>query len=122
MGGLTKEFFSLFVKEFVDPARGYFQATKAEGKKLFPARFISAQAFFRAFGIFLGLTFKNSKTLDVSFARPFYSVLMGKPLTFKDLQHLETEFYTSLKWIKENKVTEDMGFTFGSLGSQKSRS
>jgi len=112
-GGLTKEFFSLLAKEFVDPARGYFQATKTEGKKLFPARFTSApQDNFRAFGIFLGLAFKNSITLDVSFARPFYSVLMGKPLTFEDLEHLDTYLYSGLKQIRDNLVIENEYSTF----------
>ncbi|XP_056371626.1 E3 ubiquitin-protein ligase NEDD4-like, partial [Oenanthe melanoleuca] len=40
------------------------------------------------------------------FIRPFYKMMLGKPITLKDMESVDSEYYNSLKWILENDPTE----------------
>ncbi|XP_056372188.1 uncharacterized protein LOC130266957, partial [Oenanthe melanoleuca] len=40
------------------------------------------------------------------FIRPFYEMMLGKPITLKDMESVDSEYYSSLKWILENDPTE----------------
>ncbi|KAI6058168.1 E3 ubiquitin-protein ligase NEDD4-like isoform X4 [Aix galericulata] len=39
-------------------------------------------------------------------ATPFYKMMLGKPITLKDMESVDSEYYNSLKWILENDPTE----------------
>ena len=36
------------------------------------------------------------------FIRPFYKMLLSKPVTLADMESVDTEFYNSVKYILEN--------------------
>lgn len=40
------------------------------------------------------------------FIRPFYKMMLGKPIDLKDMESVDSEYYNSLLWIKENNPTE----------------
>ena len=36
------------------------------------------------------------------FIRPFYKMIVNRPVTFKDMEAVDVEFHNSLKYIKDN--------------------
>lgn len=44
----------------------------------------------------------HGKLLDAFFIRPFYKMMLQKPIDLKDMESVDTEYYNSLMWIKEN--------------------
>lgn len=40
------------------------------------------------------------------FIRPFYKMMLGKSIELKDMESVDSEYYNSLLWIKENDPTE----------------
>lgn len=45
------------------------------------------------------------------FIRPFYKMMLGKPIDIIDMESVDSEYYKSLLWIKENDPS-DLGLTF----------
>ena len=50
----------------------------------------------------------HGKLLDAFFIRPFYKMMLQKPIDLKDMEAVDTEYYNSLVWIKENDPSELM--------------
>uniref|UniRef100_A0AAY5EY72 E3 ubiquitin-protein ligase n=1 Tax=Electrophorus electricus TaxID=8005 RepID=A0AAY5EY72_ELEEL len=48
----------------------------------------------------------HGKFIDTGFSLPFYKRILSKPLSLKDLESIDPEFYNSLIWIKENNLEE----------------
>uniref|UniRef100_A0A8C8MP88 HECT-type E3 ubiquitin transferase n=1 Tax=Oncorhynchus tshawytscha TaxID=74940 RepID=A0A8C8MP88_ONCTS len=48
----------------------------------------------------------HGKFIDTGFSLPFYKRMLNKPWALKDLESIDTEFYNSLIWIKENDIEE----------------
>lgn len=42
----------------------------------------------------------HGKFIDTGFSLPFYKRILNKPLSLKDLESIDPEFYNSLIWIK----------------------
>lgn len=40
------------------------------------------------------------------FIRPFYKMMLCKPIEQKDMESVDSEYYNSLLWIKENDPSE----------------
>ena len=62
----------------------------------------------------------HGKLLDGFFIRPFYKMMLGKTIELKDMESVDTEYYKSLCWIKENDPSE-LGLTFQGEHKSKSR-
>lgn len=66
--------------------------------------------------------------IDTFFTRAFYKFLLGmlvlnfhektlikiffRPYIINDLQSMDSQFYNSLLWVRENKITPDLDLTF----------
>ncbi|KAF7246399.1 NEDD4-like E3 ubiquitin-protein ligase WWP1 [Varanus komodoensis] len=48
----------------------------------------------------------HGKFIDTGFSLPFYKRMLNKKLTIKDLESIDTEFYNSLIWIRDNNIEE----------------
>ena len=58
-----------------------------------------------------GMAVYHGKLLDGFFIRPFYKMMLGKPIELKDMESVDTEYYNSLMWIKDNDPAEmDLSF------------
>ena len=44
----------------------------------------------------------HAYTHTAFFIRPFYKMLLGKRITLDDLEAVDTEFYSSMKYILDN--------------------
>lgn len=47
-------------------------------------------------------SFENDVTFPAFFIRPFYKMMLSKPIDLKDMESVDSEYYKSLLWIKEN--------------------
>ena len=53
----------------------------------------------------------HGKLLDGFFIRPFYKMMLGKSIDLKDMESVDTEYFNSLIWIKDNDPSElDLAF------------
>lgn len=113
-GGISKEFFQLFLEEIFNPDIGMF--TYDEDTKLFwfnPSS-LENDAQFTLIGIVLGLAIYNNCILDVHFPMVVYRKLMGKKGTYRDLADLNPMLFKSLKDLLEytGNVQDDLTLTF----------
>lgn len=67
---------------------------------------IQMQYFFRSCDRFIGkvagMAVYHGKLLDAFFIRPFYKMMLQKPIDLRDMESVDMEYYNSLLWIKEN--------------------
>lgn len=57
---------------------------------------------------FIKKKYKRSSYLFFTafFIRPFYKMMLGKSIDLKDMESVDSEYYNSLLWIKENDPSE----------------
>ena len=63
-------------------------------------------SYFKFIGRVAGMAVYHGKLLDGFFIRPFYKMMLGKPIELKDMESVDTEYYKSLLWMKENDPSE----------------
>ncbi|KAF8357395.1 hypothetical protein PRIPAC_92390 [Pristionchus pacificus] len=115
-GGPSRELFFLLSRELFNPYYGLFEYTA-------PDRYIVAispmsafvdnnQSWMELAGRVLGLALVHRCLIDTFFTRTFYKMLLELPITLDDLESVDPEFCRSLKWIRENRIGDEHGFTF----------
>uniref|UniRef100_A0AAQ4RIZ3 E3 ubiquitin-protein ligase n=1 Tax=Gasterosteus aculeatus aculeatus TaxID=481459 RepID=A0AAQ4RIZ3_GASAC len=69
-------------------------------------------SYFKFIGRVAGMAVYHGKLLDAFFIRPFYKMMLQKPITLQDMESVDSEYFNSLKWILENDPTDlDLRFT-----------
>ncbi|XP_066472761.1 E3 ubiquitin-protein ligase NEDD4-like isoform X3 [Tiliqua scincoides] len=106
-GGVAREWFFLLSKEMFNPYYGLFEysATDNYTLQINPNSGLCNEdhlSYFTFIGRVAGLAVYHGKLLDGFFIRPFYKMMLGKPITLKDMESVDSEYYNSLKWILEN--------------------
>ncbi|XP_078488534.1 E3 ubiquitin-protein ligase NEDD4-like [Ciona intestinalis] len=116
-GGVAREWFYLLSKEMFNPYYGLFEysATDNYTLQINPNSGMCNEDhfdWFRFIGRVAGMAVYHGKLLDAFFIRPFYKMMLGKPITLRDMESVDSEYYNSLKWILENDPTDlDLCFT-----------
>ncbi|XP_077319061.1 E3 ubiquitin-protein ligase NEDD4-like isoform X13 [Lithobates pipiens] len=110
-GGVAREWFFLLSKEMFNPYYGLFEysATDNYTLQINPNSGLCNEdhlSYFTFIGRIAGLAVFHGKLLDGFFIRPFYKMMLGKQITLKDMESVDSEYYNSLKWILENDPTE----------------
>ncbi|XP_070795021.1 E3 ubiquitin-protein ligase NEDD4-like isoform X2 [Pituophis catenifer annectens] len=110
-GGVAREWFFLLSKEMFNPYYGLFEysATDNYTLQINPNSGLCNEdhlSYFTFIGRVAGLAVYHGKLLDGFFIRPFYKMMLGKPITLKDMESVDGEYYNSLKWILENDPTD----------------
>ncbi|XP_023293562.1 E3 ubiquitin-protein ligase Nedd-4 isoform X4 [Lucilia cuprina] len=106
-GGLAREWFYLLSKEMFNPYYGLFEYSAMDnytlqinnGSGLCNEDHLH---YFKFIGRIAGMAVYHGKLLDAFFIRPFYKMMLQKPIDLKDMESVDTEYYNSLMWIKEN--------------------
>ncbi|XP_017348042.2 E3 ubiquitin-protein ligase NEDD4-like isoform X3 [Ictalurus punctatus] len=110
-GGVAREWFFLISKEMFNPYYGLFEYSATDNYTLQ----INSNSglcnedhlsYFKFIGRVAGMAVYHGKLLDGFFIRPFYKMMLGKPITLNDMESVDSEYYNSLKWILENDPTE----------------
>jgi len=110
-GGVAREWFYLLSKEMFNPYYGLFEysATDNYTLQINPNSGVCNEdhlSYFKFIGRVAGMAVFHGKLLDGFFIRPFYKMMLGKPIELKDMESVDTEYHNSLLWIKENDPTE----------------
>ncbi|XP_030745904.1 E3 ubiquitin-protein ligase Nedd-4 isoform X2 [Sitophilus oryzae] len=106
-GGLAREWFYLLSKEMFNPYYGLFEYSAMDNYTLQinPTSGLCNEdhlAYFKFIGRVAGMAVYHGKLLDAFFIRPFYKMMLSKPIDLKDMESVDSEYYKSLLWIKEN--------------------
>ncbi|XP_075064139.1 E3 ubiquitin-protein ligase NEDD4 isoform X2 [Mixophyes fleayi] len=116
-GGVAREWFFLISKEMFNPYYGLFEYSAADNYTLQinPNSGLCNEdhlSYFKFIGRVAGMAVYHGKLLDGFFIRPFYKMMLQKPITLSDMESVDSEYYNSLRWILENDPTElDIRFT-----------
>ncbi|XP_038606125.1 E3 ubiquitin-protein ligase NEDD4 isoform X2 [Tachyglossus aculeatus] len=116
-GGVAREWFFLISKEMFNPYYGLFEysATDNYTLQINPNSGLCNEdhlSYFKFIGRVAGMAVYHGKLLDGFFIRPFYKMMLHKPITLHDMESVDSEYYNSLQWIIENDPTElDLRFT-----------
>ncbi|XP_061451913.1 E3 ubiquitin-protein ligase NEDD4 isoform X2 [Rhineura floridana] len=116
-GGVAREWFFFLSKEMFNPYYGLFEysATDNYTLQINPNSGMCNEdhlSYFKFIGRVAGMAAYHGKLLDGFFIRPFYKMMLQKPITLHDMESVDSEYYSSLKWILENDPTElDLRFT-----------
>ncbi|XP_046662602.1 E3 ubiquitin-protein ligase Nedd-4 isoform X2 [Homalodisca vitripennis] len=110
-GGLAREWFFLLSKEMFNPYYGLFEYSAMDNYTLQinPISGLCNEEhlnYFKFIGRIAGMAVYHGKLLDAFFIRPFYKMMLSKPIDLKDMESVDSEYYNSLLWIKENNPTE----------------
>ncbi|XP_037904252.1 E3 ubiquitin-protein ligase Nedd-4 isoform X2 [Hermetia illucens] len=112
-GGLAREWFFLLSKEMFNPYYGLFEYSAMDNYTLQINPFSGLcneehLSYFKFIGRVAGMAVYHGKLLDAFFIRPFYKMMLQKPIDLKDMEAVDTEYYNSLLWIRENDPSELM--------------
>ncbi|XP_043845321.1 LOW QUALITY PROTEIN: E3 ubiquitin-protein ligase NEDD4 [Dromiciops gliroides] len=116
-GGVAREWFFLLSKEMFNPYYGLFEysATDNYTLQINPNSGMCNEdhlSYFKFIGRVAGMAVYHGKLLDGFFIRPFYKMMLHKPITLHDMESVDSEYYNSLRWILENDPAElDLRFT-----------
>ncbi|XP_055135211.2 E3 ubiquitin-protein ligase NEDD4 isoform X2 [Symphalangus syndactylus] len=110
-GGVAREWFFLISKEMFNPYYGLFEysATDNYTLQINPNSGLCNEdhlSYFKFIGRVAGMAVYHGKLLDGFFIRPFYRMMLHKPITLHDMESVDSEYYNSLRWILENDPTE----------------
>uniref|UniRef100_A0A8C4QTS3 E3 ubiquitin-protein ligase n=1 Tax=Eptatretus burgeri TaxID=7764 RepID=A0A8C4QTS3_EPTBU len=109
-GGPARKWFFLLSHEVLNPMYCLFEYAGKNNYclQINPASYINPDhlAYFRFIGRFIAMALYHGKFIDTGFSLPFYKLMLGKKLTLKDLESIDTEFYNSLIWIRDNNIEE----------------
>ncbi|XP_041478101.1 E3 ubiquitin-protein ligase HECW2-like isoform X2 [Lytechinus variegatus] len=115
-GGPSREFFFLLSRELFNPYYGLFEYSAID---TYTVQISPMSAFvdnylewFRFCGRVIGLAIIHHFLLDAFFTRPFYKALLRQLCSLTDLESLDSEFYRSLLWVKDNDITDQLDLTF----------
>ncbi|XP_056135410.1 E3 ubiquitin-protein ligase NEDD4-like [Lampris incognitus] len=116
-GGVAREWFFLISKEMFNPYYGLFEysATDNYTLQINPNSGLCNEdhlSYFKFIGRVAGMAVYHGKLLDAFFIRPFYKMMLQKPITLGDMESVDSEYFNSLMWILENDPTDlDLRFT-----------
>ncbi|XP_068596388.1 E3 ubiquitin-protein ligase NEDD4 [Brachionichthys hirsutus] len=116
-GGIAREWFFLMSKEMFNPYYGLFEysATDNYTLQINPNSGLCNEdhlTYFKFIGRVAGMAVYHGKLLDAFFIRPFYKMMLQKPITLQDMESVDNEYFNSLVWILENDPTDlDLRFT-----------
>ncbi|XP_028999782.1 E3 ubiquitin-protein ligase NEDD4-like isoform X2 [Betta splendens] len=116
-GGVAREWFFLMSKEMFNPYYGLFEysATDNYTLQINPNSGLCNEdhlSYFKFIGRVAGMAVYHGKLLDAFFIRPFYKMMLQKPITLQDMESVDSEYFNSLMWIVQNDPTDlDLRFT-----------
>lgn len=110
-GGVAREWFFLLSKEMFNPYYGLFEYSAMDNYTLQinPMSGLCCEdhlSYFKFIGRVAGMAVYHGKLLDGFFIRPFYKMMLEKPIELKDMESVDSEYFNSLVWIKENDPLE----------------
>ncbi|CAH8821119.1 unnamed protein product [Trichobilharzia szidati] len=116
-GGVQREWFFLLSREMFNPYYGLFEYSAADNYTLQinPLSGVANEEhlkYFKFIGRVVGMAVYHGKLVDGFFIRPFYKMMLGKTISLKDMEAVDSEYYRSLKYIlKEDPASLDLSMS-----------
>jgi len=115
-GGVAREWLYLLSHEMLNPYYGLFQYSREDIYTLQ----INADSginpdhlsYFHFVGRIMGIALFHGHYIDGGFTMPFYKMLLNKSISLIDIEAVDPNLYTSLKWMLENSITDIIDTTF----------
>ncbi|KAF1336323.1 Hect e3 ubiquitin, partial [Globisporangium splendens] len=117
-GGLHREWFMLVNEQLVDPDRGLFCCVNKDEQSFYLNANSRRDAgehhlrYYYASGRLVGRALLEGYVLGFHLALPLLKVILGLPISFRDLEFFDPELYRNLLWLLENDGAEALGLDF----------
>ncbi|KAJ0124674.1 hypothetical protein J7T55_006014 [Diaporthe amygdali] len=115
-GGVTREWFQVLTRAMFNPDYILFTPVSADRTTFHPNKSSHYNeehlAFFKFIGRIIGKAVYEGRLLDCYFSRAVYKRILGKPVSVKDMESFDPDYYKSLVWMLENDITGTVIETF----------
>lgn len=115
-GGVTREWYQVLSRQMFNPDYALFLPVASDKTTFHPNRTSGINpehlSFFKFIGMIIGKAINDQCFLDCHFSRDVYKNMLGKPVSLKDMESLDLDYYKSLIWILENDITDIIEETF----------
>ncbi|TID30437.1 hypothetical protein CANINC_000948 [Pichia inconspicua] len=115
-GGVTREWYQVLSRQIFDPNYALFVPVASDKTTFHPNRtsWVNPEhlSFFKFVGMIIGKAIYDGYFLDCHFSRAVFKRLLGKPVSLKDMESLDLDYYKSLVWMLENDITDIIVETF----------
>ncbi|KAH0264764.1 hypothetical protein KCU71_g20111, partial [Aureobasidium melanogenum] len=115
-GGVTREWFAALSRQMFNPDYALFNPVASDRTTFHPNPMSGINdehlTFFKFVGRIIGKAMYEGRVLDCHFSRAVYRRILGKPVSLKDMETLDLDYYKSLCWILENDITDITFETF----------
>ena len=109
-GGVSREWWSTLARGMFDPNYALWQPVASDKTTFHPSALSSVNdehlMFFKFIGRIIGKAVHEGRVLDCHFSRAVYKKILGRPISIKDMESLDIDYYKSLLWILENDITD----------------
>jgi len=115
-GGVTREWFQVLARQMFDPNYALFIPVSSDRTTFHPNKLSHVNEhhllFFKFIGRIIGKALYEGRLLDCYFSRAVYKRILGKPVSVKDMESFDPDYYKSLVWMLENDITDIIVETF----------
>lgn len=115
-GGVTREWFQVLAKQMFNEDYALFNRVASDRTTFHPNPTSGVNpehlTFFRFIGRIIGKALYEGRVLDCHFSRAVYRRMLGKPVTIKDIESIDPQYYNTLVWMLENDITDAIFETF----------
>ncbi|RYP40806.1 hypothetical protein DL767_001452 [Monosporascus sp. MG133] len=115
-GGVTREWFQVLSRQMFDPNYALFVPVSSDRTTFHPNKLSGINdehlMFFKFIGRIIGKALYEGRVLDCYFSRAVYKRILGKPVSVKDMESFDPDYYKSLVWMLENDITDIITETF----------
>ncbi|KAK8133665.1 hypothetical protein PG984_005677 [Apiospora sp. TS-2023a] len=109
-GGVTREWFQVLSRQMFDPNYALFVPVSSDRTTFHPNKLSGINdehlMFFKFIGRVIGKALYENRLLDCYFSRAVYKRILSKPVSVKDMESFDPEYYKSLVWMLENDITD----------------
>lgn len=109
-GGVTREWYQVLSRQMFNPDYALFSAIASDETTFHPNRtsFVNPEhlSFFKFIGRIIGKAIYDGSFLDCHFSRAVYKKILDRPMSLKDMETLDLEYFKSLMWMLDNDITD----------------
>ena len=115
-GGLTREWYQVLARQMFDPNYALFTPVASDSATFHPNKssYVNDEhlMFFKFVGRIIGKALYDGRLLDCHFSRAVYKHILNRPISVKDLEYYDNQYYKNLMWILENPINDIVTETF----------
>jgi E3 ubiquitin-protein ligase HUWE1 len=115
-GGLTREWYQVLARQMFDPNYALFTPVASDSATFHPNKssYVNDEhlMFFKFVGRIIGKALYDGRLLDCHFSRAVYKQILNRPISVKDLEYYDNQYYKNLMWMLENPINDIVTETF----------